>query len=85
MCLWTKLTFREMLPDSRAWGAAQSCSSLPWGARHQGCQALAASWDTASPASSVEGAISARPAVLAALFACPGSDDIISHSTASYF
>ena len=85
VCLWMILTFREMLPDSQAWGAAWPCSCLPWGAHRQGCQALAASWDTASPASSVEGAISARPAVLAALFACPGSDDIISRSTASYF
>ena len=85
VCLWTILTFREMLPDSRAWGAARPCSSLPWGAHRQGCWVLAASWDTMSPASSMEGAISSRPAVLAALFACPGSHDIVSHSAASYF
>ena len=38
VCLWTILTFREMLPDSQAWGAAWPCSCLPWGAR---CRAWA--------------------------------------------
>ena len=63
-------------------GLAALC---PGGAHRQGCWVLAASWDTMSPASSMEGAISSRPAVLAALFACPGSHDIVSHSAASYF